>query len=170
MTDEQVVPPGDDVDQDELAAFRAWQQRNASPEAVALTEAGAAPTNVDANEMLAQIQALQEQMAALRASAGIPGDPIEAHVMALRAHVKAQADANPHYDFSELQKALEDLPEPKSLTTDDTDLVKSTVEDTTRRFGHIRHELGYVEELARGLHIEVLKARKSASGKPKVAA
>lgn len=167
MTDEEtVVAP----DEDELAAFRAWQQNNASDEAKALTEAGAAPTNVDASEMLAQIQALQAQMDAMRQAQGIPSDPVEAHVQALRQHLEAQARANPGYDFSEVLKALDDLPEAKSLTADDTDLVKSTVDDTTRRFGHIAHELGYVNDLARGLHIEVLKARKSVSGKSKAAA
>lgn len=168
MSDEpETVAPTED----ELASFRQWQRDNASPEAKELTEKGAKPTEVDGDSLLAQIQQLQAQMASMREAQGIPADPIEANVKALKDHVKLQTNANPGKDFSELQKTLDELPGKSSdLTTDDTDLVRSTVDDTVQANGHIAHELAYIRQLSQDLHREVLKGKKTQTAKTKVAA
>lgn len=151
MTD-SLVP-----DDEELAQFRAWQTRNASPEAVAMAEAGAAPTSVDTAELLRQMEEMQARLDSLSAAQGIPSDPIAAQVQALSDHVKAHAAAHPSYDFSELQGVLSNLPDSKSLTTDHTALLQAMVEDHVRRFGGIAHDLAYLWQLAGDLHRMLLK-------------
>lgn len=152
--------------EDELASFRQWQRDHASDEAKDLTEAGAKPDSVDDVSLLAQIQRLQEQMATMNAERGIPSDPIEARVLSLKAHAKAQADAHPAYDFSELLTVLDEIPAKSSdITPDDTALVKETVDDFMEVNGPLRHDLGYVQQLSRDFSRDILKARKAANRK-----
>lgn len=142
---------------EELDAFRQWQRDQASPEAKALTEAGAQATTVDVQALLAQMKAMQDRVDSLSALQGIPSDPVAAQVQALQAHVKAQANAHPTKDFSELTTTIDELPDTDALTTDHTELLKSTVEDHMTRFAPIAHDLSYVWQLAGDLHRMLLK-------------
>lgn len=144
---------------EELEAFRQWQRDQASPEAVALAEAGAQPTTVDVSALLDQMRAMQARVDSLSAAQGIPSDPIAAQVQSLQAHVQAQANAHPTKDFSELLTAVQDLPETDALTTDHTDLLKSVVEDHLSRFASIAHDLSYVWQLSGDLHRMLLKKK-----------
>jgi hypothetical protein len=124
-----------------------------SAEAQQLIDAGARPVDSATVAMLIeQMQAMQERINSLSQAAGVPSDPIDAVVQALKQHVDQIANAHPNHDFSELKTVLGDLPPSDELNKDVTELVKDTVADHVKRFGNIRHDLGYIEELASGLH------------------
>jgi hypothetical protein len=152
-------------DDDELAAFRKWQQDNASDEAKTLAEAGAKPTTVDADSMLATIRKMQAQLDNLNAERGIPADPIDANIQAIEQHVTQVSNAHPTVDFGELKTAVKDLRSQfdDGLNESHTDYFKATVEDLLHGgLSHLAHELGYIWQLTRGLHREILKNKASA--------
>lgn len=131
-----------------------------SPEAQALIEAGATPNTVDVTELMQRIQAMQSRLDQLSAAQGIPADPIAALVQALKDHVQAQANAHPNHNFAELKAVLDELPDSNQLTTDHTDLVKTTVADGLEAdLSPIFHDLAYVNQLARDLHRVILKGK-----------
>lgn len=138
-----------------------------SLEAQSMIDAGARPTSdADVQKLIKQMNEMQARINSLSQAAGVPSDPIEAQVQALKAHVIQVANAHPNHDFSELKDILADLPETEDLTKDITEWVKETVEDHIERFGGIRHDLGYVRQLASELHkIFVKKSAKEAAGK-----
>lgn len=138
-----------------------------SPEAQQLIDSGARPTSdTDVQKLIKQMNEMQARINSLSQAAGVPSDPIEAQVQALKAHVQQVANAHPGHDFSELKDVLADLPETEDLTKDITEWVKETVEDHIQRFGGIRHDLDYVRQLAADLHkIFVKKSAKEAAGK-----
>ena len=138
-----------------------------SPEAQQLIDAGARPTSdADVQKLIKQMNEMQARINSLSQAAGVPSDPIDAQVQALKAHVIQVANAHPNHDFSELKEVLNDLPETEDLTKDITEWVKDTVEDHIQRFGGIRHDLDYVRQLAGDLHsLFVKKAAKQAAGK-----
>lgn len=124
-----------------------------SPEAQQLIDAGARPTSGDdVQKLIKQMNEMQDRINSLSQAAGVPSDPIDAVVQALKQHVDQVANAHPNHDFSELKEVLGELPATEELTKDATEMVKDTVEDHVRRFGSIRHDLAVVEDLARGLH------------------
>lgn len=117
----------------------------------------ATPTTVDADALLEQIRALQDRLATVEAERGIAADPVDAHVIALRAHMDARKAANPDVDFSDIDEALGNLPEKSTdVSKDHSELVKSTVQDHVRK-SRVAHEMGYIQDLAEGLHRAVLK-------------
>ncbi|SRR5258708_888345 len=122
----------------------------ASPLAQELTAAGAQPTIVDANALLAQIASLQDRLTAMEAEKGIPSDPIDAARANLQAHVQAHANARPTLDFSEVLKHLEE-----QATKDGADLIRLLLEDVANQFRAV--DLTYVLQLARDLQKVLLK-------------
>jgi hypothetical protein len=129
-----------------------------STEARQLIDAGARPVDsATVAKLIEQMQAMQERINSLSHAAGVPSDPIDAVVQALKQHVDQVANAHPNHDFSELKTVLGDLPPSDELNKDVTELVKDTVADHISRFGNIRHDLGYIEELAGALHRIFLK-------------
>jgi hypothetical protein len=112
-----------------------------------LVESGAAPVDVDVNELLAQITALQGRVTAMEAEKGVPSDPKAAALKNLQDHVKAHAAANPLTDFSELSDALAKVVEAGTVAFRDVELLRVLVEDTV-----IKHpSFAYLGELARNL-------------------
>lgn len=129
-----------------------------SPEAEQLVAAGARPTDSDTVEkLIRQMTEMQERLNSLSQAAGVPSDPIDAAVQAIKQHVDQVANAHPNHDFSELKTVLGDLPATEELTKDITELIKDTVEDHFHRFGNIRHDLDYIRDLAGQLHRVFLK-------------
>lgn len=125
-------------------------------EAAALINAGATPVTVDVEALQRQIQELTDRMNAQAVQLGIPTNPVGAAVANLIAHVKARANANPGFDFSELADQLASLGETPTAT--DAELIRTLVEDVLEAGPAL--ETHYLRVLARDLHKETLKASK----------
>lgn len=124
-----------------------------SPEAEQLVASGARPVDSATVEaLIKQMTEMQDRINSLSQAAGVPSDPIDAHVVAIRQHVDQVANAHPNHDFSELKTLLGELPPTAELTKELTELLKDTVEDHFLKFGNIRHDLDYVRALATSLH------------------
>ena len=119
-----------------------------------LAEAGAAPVEVNAAELLARIQAMQVQMDSLLAERGVPVDAMAAAVKDVQDHIAARVSSLPNRaeEFAELKALAKDLPEHPTST--DTELLR-TVLDEVRGYAE---GLDYIKELATGLHKRVLRA------------
>ena len=126
-----------------------------SPEREELIAAGAHPSEVDVDAILAQVREMQAQIDRLNAERGLPSDPVAGAVQNLIHHVKARQDAYPNHDLSTLVKELKELGE--SPTSKDAERVRNLVADTIEDNALISHDLAYVTRLARDLHSEVLK-------------
>lgn len=120
--------------------------------AATLAEAGGAPAEVDSDALLTQIQQLQTQMASLLAERGVPADPIAAGVLNVRDHVMARAAAVPDRkdEFADLVKALTDMPD--SPDAKEVEYVRAALDEMREFEGR-----DYVQQLAAGLHKQVLK-------------
>ena len=120
----------------------------------------APPEGLDAAGLQALIQKMQRQIDDLHRSQGVPVNPIDAAVKTLIAHVEARKAANPQYDFSELEEQLNSLGDNPSA--EEAELVRETIADHAERFGQIRHEFGYLTQVGRNLHREILKEQVAA--------
>ena len=121
-----------------------------------LITAGAAPTTVDVNDLLAKMQAMQAQIDAMRAASGVPSDPVGAAVKDLKDHVKARADMHPHTDFDELQNALKELSE--NPATRDAEYIRVLVDEFAEF--HRVEGVEYLQQLARDLYKIAYKAER----------
>jgi poly-gamma-glutamate capsule biosynthesis protein CapA/YwtB (metallophosphatase superfamily) len=120
--------------------------------AAALAEAGAAPVEVNADELLAQVQQLQAQMASLLAERGVPADPVAAGVLDLRDHVLGRATSVPDRkdEFADLVKAMKGMSD--KPTAQEIEYTRAALDEIRPFEGH-----EYVRQLAAGLHKLVLK-------------
>lgn len=129
---------------------------NVSPEAAALVAAGAHPTDVDADSLLAQIQSLQARLTELEAERGVPSDPVGGALANVTNHINAHIAANPSIDFSQLQKTLNEFPEDhKDLEDHHVQLLKLEAESHHLRNPHL--DFHYVRQLTADLYREVLR-------------
>jgi hypothetical protein len=127
------------------------------PSAEEMVEAGAAPTTVDVNGMLAQIQALQARVDKMQGEQPAPVDEVAKAVADLTAHVKARAVQNPAIDFTEALSVLGNIPKlGEDVKPSHTDYAKTLLHDLADKFQG--RELGYIKELATAAHLSVLKA------------
>jgi hypothetical protein len=106
---------------------------------------------------LARMNAMQKRLDQFSLAQGIPIDPVDAHVQAIKAHVKVQSAAHPSHDFTDLVQALDKIPA-EGVTTDHTALLKETVADYLELNATVANDLSYVWQLARELHKMLLKA------------
>lgn len=131
-----------------------------------LIENGAHAQYVDADAMLAQMKAMQDQydsqqkaliarIQQLEAERGVPADPIAGGKADLIAHIKARAAQYPTDDFSDVLAAAEALPDDDTLTANHTAYVHDVVSNAVAV--RPRHEIGYIKELSGKLHSLVLK-------------
>jgi len=138
------------------------QAAPADPDAVLLTqealiEAGAAPVQVDPQELMRQLQAQvaeqQKVIERLAAERGVPVNPQDVYTLALADHLKAQQNANPvHKDsYDDVVSLVEDaVQNAKDFTMDRANHLREVIEDLREK--HPQHELAYVRELARSLY------------------
>src|SRR5262245_30519197 len=105
------------------------------------------PKGFTEKELIAQIQAMQAQIASLSAAQGIPTDPIEAGITNLRNHVEARKAANPDADVEGLLSALKAFENSEG----DTDDIRDEVEGVIERAGGRSHSWVYLRELTRNL-------------------
>jgi len=118
-----------------------------SAAAAELVAAGAAPTSVDVDAMLAQIRQLQRKVDAMSADRGIPTDPVEAAMQNLRAHVKTRKIMHRRVeDFAELDALLSVLDDNPHV--DDTAFLIDVCNAVSNRVEGIE----YIRQLARDAH------------------
>jgi Mg2+ and Co2+ transporter CorA len=119
-----------------------------------LLDSNATAFHPDVEAMMAQMQALQNRIAAMEAEKGIPSDPIAAAVENLKAHVQAKVNGSPLADLGELHKVVVGLVEHPSNET--VGVVRELVSRAIRRYRHL--DLAYVEELASDLTMAIVKS------------
>lgn len=142
-----------------VTAKKALEPVESSPEAEILLASGAAPTEVDAATMLAQIKELQAKVASLSVAAGIPTDPVAAALKNLKDHLEARDAQHPNHDFGEALKLVKELSgDSVVIKPQDVELVRVVVDELIDNCRNIWHELAYLPELARNLYRETLKA------------
>ena len=128
-----------------------------------LVAAGAEPTPVDVEALLAQMQALQARVDAMSAAQGIPSDPVEAAAQALTQHVRARiAGGSFGVDFTDAANIVNDL-DADNLNSGDSGVILLDLTDF-RDANPAAEGLPYITQLARNLHREVLK--REAASKP----
>lgn len=122
-----------------------------------LAASGAAPVEVDTNELMRRLQeqvdkqqALIDKMAAER---GIPTDPVAALVLTFHDHLAAQANANPVHaaDYADLLTVAKTMVDnSEGLTVDNALYVREAADELQEK--HPQHELAYVRSVAKELH------------------
>lgn len=114
---------------------------------------------VDVAELIKQLQEQAAQQAEhikqLQAQQGIPSDPVEAQVQALRQHVDAQANANPWHSaaYEELKAYVGKL-DSEGLTDKQASKALRLVDKLQKQ--HPGHELAYARQLADDLYTMML--------------
>lgn len=137
-----------------------------------LVASGAQATQVDANAILAQMQAMQAQYEAnaarmeaelksLRTQQGLAPDAITGAKDDLLAHLTARAAQYPNDDFRDIIARVKALPEGPGVTVAHTALVHDLVSEAVDT--RPAHELGYVKHLSKILHRLVLDRTVSAA-------
>lgn len=129
---------------EELAAYREYVTRNASPEAQTMLAQGAGPVSADVQTLIDQMQA---QISSLMTERGVPADPVEAASKNLWDHVVVRASAMPHVDFTELKNEL-------SNDSPSHELVELLIDELPKH-----PELAYLGQLARDYRKTVVKTK-----------
>lgn len=132
---------------------------NSSEFAQEMVNAGAKPTVVtdqDIQAMLAQMNALQEQVNLLNAERGVPLDRVDGYRKQLEAHFKGRkAAAHIGTDFVAPEGAIAALPQnPDDITSQQTESLHFALSQWVKQ--HPGKELDYLETLAGELHQVVL--------------
>jgi predicted flavoprotein YhiN len=129
---------------EELAAYREYVTRNASPEAQTMLAQGAGPVSADVQTLIDRMQA---QISSLMTERGVPADPVEAASKNLWDHVAVRASAMPHVDFTELKEEL-------SNDSPSHELVELLIDELPKH-----PELAYLGQLARDYRKTVVKTK-----------
>lgn len=82
------------------------------------------------------------------------GNPFKDALTALQDHINVQVNAHPNTDLSDLADRAAQLDE--NVSAKQTDAFRNAVQNFVRRNGTIAHDLGYVTDLAEGLHQSIL--------------
>lgn len=117
------------------------------------------PFEMDAQtrQLLAQMQEMQAQIDALRATQPAPPNLVSAAVRDLTDHLNARAAQYPAVDFSEVWSAVKSLTEDAAHhPAEVASLVKETVHELVDM--HPGHEFAYLRQLATGFVKTNLKA------------